>query len=185
MSINVILGILLAGVLSNNYAMLHFLGGGTVLCNRRSTVRSLILGLGTTLVMVLCTLAIWPINTYFLGNASYLQIMAFMIVLIVVVEVLHLVAGKLFDGFCRADFVHFAVNTAVLALCINNTSLAYGEAIVTALGVGLGFTVALMLYSRLRDAVYDEEAIPAAFRGLPVSLLTAGMIVLALMALNF
>ena len=51
--------------------------------------------------------------------------------------------------------------------------------------MGLGFTVALMLYSRLRDAVYDEEAIPAAFRGLPVSLLTAGMIVLALMALNF
>ena len=182
MSINVILGILLAGVLSNNYAMLHFLGGGTVLCNRRSTVRSLILGLGTTLVMVLCTLATWPINTYLLGNASYLQIMAFMIV---VVEVLQLVAGKLVDGFCRADFVHFAVNTAVLALCINNTPLAYGEAIVTALGVGLGFTVALMLYSRLRDAVYDDEAIPAAFRGLPVSLLTAGMIVLALMALNF
>ena len=78
MSINVILGILLAGVLSNNYAMLHFLGGGTVLCNRRGTVRSLILGLGTTLVMVLCTLATWPINTYLLGNASYLQIMAFM-----------------------------------------------------------------------------------------------------------
>ena len=66
-----------------------------------------------------------------------------------------------------------------------NRYIAYGEAIVTALGVGLGFTVALMLYSRLRDAVYDEEAIPAAFRGLPVSLLTAGMIVLALMALNF
>ena len=43
----------------------------------------------------------------------------------------------------------------------------------------------MILYSRLREQVWDEEAIPAPFRGLPVSLLTAGMIALALLALNF
>ncbi|MBQ8258283.1 MAG: hypothetical protein IJY97_01865, partial [Clostridia bacterium] len=52
MTINVILGILLAGIVSNNYALLHFLGTGAVIENERSTKRSMVLGLGTTLVMV-------------------------------------------------------------------------------------------------------------------------------------
>ena len=51
--------------------------------------------------------------------------------------------------------------------------------------VGIGFTLVLILYSRLLEEQWDEDAIPAPFRGLPVSLLTAGMIALALMALNF
>ena len=54
MDIKVILGILLAGVLSNNTALLHFLGTGAVIENERSTRKSLALGLGTTLVMVVC-----------------------------------------------------------------------------------------------------------------------------------
>ena len=57
MEFNVILGILLAGILSNNYAFLHFLGTGAVLENERSTKRSLLLGLGTTVVMGLSCFA--------------------------------------------------------------------------------------------------------------------------------
>ena len=185
MSAKVIFGILLAGILSNNYAMLHFLGTGAVMQNSRPVRQSLVLGLGTTLVMVLCTLITWPINTYLLANAAYLQTMAFMIVLIIVVEVLEALGHKVLDVFCHADFVKFGISSAILALCIENTSLGFGEAVVTALAVGIGFMLSLTLYSRLREAVWDEDAIPAPFRGLPISLLTAGMIALALMALNF
>ena len=108
-----------------------------------------------------------------------------MIVVIFVVALLNLLAGKLLNGFCKADFMKFAINGAVLGLCIRNTELEFGEAVITALGVGLGFTLALVLYSRLREQVWDEDAVPAAFRGLPISLLTAAMIALALLALKF
>ena len=40
------------------------------------------------------------------------------------------------------------------------------------------------LFSKLRRQI-DEDAVPESFRGLPLSLLTAGMIVLALLALQF
>jgi Na+-translocating ferredoxin:NAD+ oxidoreductase RnfA subunit len=43
----------------------------------------------------------------------------------------------------------------------------------------------MTLYAKLKDIHVDEEAIPAPFRGLPIALLTAGMIVLALLALQF
>ena len=185
MSANVIFGILLAGILSNNYALVHFLGTGAVLDNRRPWKASLILGLGTTVVMVLSALLTWPLDHYVLSQAAYLQTMAFMIVVMAVAAILNKLAGRLLNGFCKADFLRFAVNGAVLGLCIRNTELAFGEAVVTALGVGLGFTLALMLYSRLREQVWDEDAIPAAFRGLPISLLTAAMIALALLALKF
>ncbi len=185
MSANVIFGILLAGILSNNYAILHFLGTGAVVTNHRPVRQSLVLGLGTTVVMLLASLITWPVNAYLLAKAAYFRPMAFMIVVIAVVELLHAVGRRLLDGFCHADFVKFGINGAVLGLCIENTALGFGEAVLTALGVGIGFTVVLILYSRLREAVWDEEAVPAPFRGLPLSLLTAGMIALALLALNF
>ena len=185
MSAKIIFGILLAGLLSNNYAVLQFLGTGTVMQNHRPVRQSLVLGLGTTVVMILCTLITWPINTYLLANASYLRIMAFMIVLIAVVELLHFLAKPLLDTFCHADFVRYGISSAVLALCIQNTTLGFGEAVLTALAVGIGFTLTMTLYSRLRAAIWDEEAVSAPFRGLPISLLTMGMIALALLALNF
>ena len=88
MSAKIIFGILLAGLLSNNYAVLQFLGTGTVMQNHRPVRQSLVLGLGSTVVMLLCTMITWPINTYLLRDASYLRIMAYMIVMIDVVELL-------------------------------------------------------------------------------------------------
>lgn len=185
MDFKIVLGILLAGILSNNYALLHFLGTGAVLENERSSRRSLMLGLGTTFVMVITTLITWPLNEYLLAKVPYMQTMAFVIVVLVVVELFHLFGKKLLDNYCRSDFVKFAINGAVLGLCIHNTEHGFVEAIVTAAAVGIGFMLTMTVFAKLKDVPVDEDAIPAPFRGLPIALLTAGMIVLALLALNF
>ncbi len=185
MDLKIIFGILLAGILSNNYALLHFLGTGAVLENKRSSKRAIVLGLGTTVVMILSTAITWPINKYLLEKAPYFQTMAFVIVVLAVVELFHLIANKAFDSFCKADFVKFAINGAVLGLCIHNTEIDFLTAIVTAAAVGIGFMLTMTLFAKLRGKCVDEEAIPASFRGLPISFLTAGMIVLALLSLNF
>ena len=187
MEFKAILGIILAGILSNNIALFEFLGTGAVLENERSTKKSLALGLGTTVVMVLSTLATWPLNHYLLEKVPYIQTMAFVLVVLIIVEVLHLVGKRILDNYCRADFVKFAINGAVLGLCIHNVEhhLSYVETLITSLGVGLGLMVTMCVFAKLKDEPVDEEAIPASFRGLPIALLTAGMIALALLALNF
>ncbi len=185
MDIKIVFGILLAGILSNNYALLHFLGTGAVLENERSSRRSLTLGLGTTLVMLISTLITWPLNTYVLKSVPYLQTMVFVVIVLAVVEVIHIIAKKILDNYCRADFVKFAINGAVLGLCIHNTELGFVEAIITSIAVGIGFMLTMTVYAKIKDMHVDEDAIPASFRGIPIALLTAGMIALALLALNF
>ena len=184
MELNIIFGILLAGILSNNTALLHFLGTGAVIENERTTKQSLLLGLGSTLVMVISAAITWPLNKYVLESAPYLQTMAFVFVVLLVVEGFHMVARKLLDNYCHSHFVKFAINGAVLGLCIHNTELGFLEAMVTAVAVGIGFMLTMTLFAKIHNTL-DEEEIPASFRGLPIALLTAGMIALALMALNF
>lgn len=180
-----ILGILLAGLLTENYALLHFLGTGAVIENERSTKRSLVLGLGTTIVMLITNAICWPLNTYVLEKVPYLQTMVFVLVILIVVEILHIIAKKLLDNYCHADFVKFAINGAVLGLCIENTHVSFAEAMITSLAVGIGLMLTMTLFAKIKDEAVDEEAVPASFRGLPIALLTAGMIALALLALNF
>ena len=185
MTFQIILGILLAGILSENIALLEFLGTGAVLENERSTKKSLTLGLGTIAVMLISTLITWPINHFLLEKLPYLQTMIFVLVVLGVVEVLHLLAHNLLDNYCRADFVKFAINGAVLGLCIHNAHRTFVEAIVYALAIGIGFMLTMTLYAKIKDDYVDEEAVPASFRGIPIALLTAGMIALAMMALTF
>ena len=181
MSVKIILGILLAGFLSNNYAILHFLGTGAVIENNRTIKKSLIIGIGTTIVMLLTTLITWPINKFLLVKVSYLQTLVFVCVVLIVVEVIHLLTKNKLENFCEVDFLTFAINGAVLGLCINNATLKFGEALLTSLAVGFGLTITMIVFSTLHERI-DEKSVPKAFRGLPISLLIAGMMALAFLA---
>ncbi len=179
-----IFAILLAGIISENYALIEFLGTGAVIENKRSSARSLLLGLGSTLVMVISTAITWLLYDKLIYKLHNFYIMAYVIVIMVVAELIHLVASKIFDGYCRADFLTFAVNGAVLGLCINTAQLSFAHALLEAAAIGVGFTLSMTLFAKIRKNAIDDEAVPVSFRGLPIVLLTAGMICLALLALS-
>lgn len=182
MTINMILGILLAGILSNNYAVVNFLGTGAVLENRRSVPQSLMLGLGATLVTVLAAAITWPLNHYVLASVPFLQTMVFAVVVLGLVELISLVAKNALKGFTRLDPAKLDIVVMILGLCILDGSLGFAEALVNAAAVGLGFMVSATLYSVLH-AKLDEDSVPKAFQGLPIDLLLAGMMALAMLAL--
>ena len=74
------------------------------------------------------------------------------------------------------------MNSAVLGLTINAMSCAsYGEAMMTALGVGLGFALALALMSGVWEKISNKH-VPKAFRGLPIALIAASILSMAVMA---
>ena len=183
MDFNTILAILITGILSNNYALVEFLGTGAVIENERPHRKSLIIGACTTLVMILATLITWPINKYLLQNVPYLQTLVYVLVILVVVELIHIFTKNHVEGYCKVDFMKFAINGAVLGLCIHNGHYDFLPSVVMAFAVGAGLTLTMIVFSSLHEKV-DEEAVPTSFRGLPITLLIAGMMALALLAIS-
>lgn len=177
---NTFVAVLLAGILANNYAIQNFLGMDTVLGNYTTANKSCKLGLLVTAVMVVSTAICWPLSSV-LKNAAYLQTLVFVAVVLVVTEIVQMAAKSMLQKTMGESFVMLAVNGAVLGLMIQNAELGFGEALISSVGVGLGFMAAMTVFASLRERV-EDEFVPAAFRGLPVSLLIAAMMSLVLFA---
>lgn len=179
MDMKTILLTILGAVLVNNYAMQNFLGIDTVLGKCTCACNSLRLGLGVTVVMLLSTLI-----TNLVTVPAALQLFFFVLVVLAVSTVVDALCKAIVKKSLGNGFILLGLNSAVLGGCILSADLALGEALITALGAGLGLMVAMLLYGSVRDRVEDQYA-PKAMRGLPLSLLTAGMICLALGCLAF
>ena len=115
-------------------------------------------------------------------GAEYLETLIFVLVVLLVVYVL----GAMFAKSGKPVGAYFplvALNSAVLGLAVNNITegYTYVEALFAALGAGLGFVLAMVLFAGVKSKI-NERYVPKAFRGLPVMLLAASIISLAFYA---
>lgn len=173
--------IMLGGVLVNNYALEKFLGVGPVLGGRK--YGSAAMGFSVAAVMLLTAAVTWPLyRLLVLLGAEYLETLIFVLVVLLVVYVL----GAMFAKSGKPVGAYFplvALNSAVLGLAVNNITegYTYVEALFAALGAGLGFVLAMVLFDGVKSKI-NERYVPKAFRGLPVMLLAASIISLAFYA---
>lgn len=173
--------IMLGGVLVNNYALEKFLGVGPVLGGRK--YGSTAMGFSVAAVMLLAAAVTWPLyRLLVLLSAEYLETLIFVLVVLLVVYVL----GAMFAKSGKPVGAYFplvALNSAVLGLAVNNITegYTYVEALFAALGAGLGFVLAMVLFAGVKSKI-NERYVPKAFRGLPVMLLAASIISLAFYA---
>lgn len=179
MDMKTILLLIIAGVLANNYAMQNFLGIETVLGKCTCAKKSLILGFGVTVVMLVSTLL-----TKLISVPASLSLYFFVLVVLAVSTVVEALLKLLSKKSLGNAFLLLGLNAAVLGACLMNGDADLATTLLSALGAGLGLTVAMLVYGQIRDRVEDKYA-PKAMRGLPLSLLTAGMICLALGCLAF
>lgn len=173
--------IMLGGVLVNNYALEKFLGVGPVLGGRK--YGSAAMGFSVAAVMLLATAVTWPLyRLLVLLGAEYLETLIFVLVVLLVVYVLGAIFAKSGKPV-GAYFPLVALNSAVLGLAVNNITegYTYVEALFAALGAGLGFVLAMVLFAGVKSKI-NERYVPKAFRGLPVMLLAASIISLAFYA---
>lgn len=181
MTMDAIFTVFLGGVLLNNYALMHFLGISTVLSNERPVKKTCCLGLSITAVMVLATLITWPLQTYVLApfGLEYLQILVNVAVILAIAAIISAVCKK----NCKTWFVLLAVNSAVLGVTLNAVAegFTFVQALVYALAVGLGFLLAMVAFSGIRSKIVEQN-VPKAFRGLPIQLMAAAIMALALFA---
>ena len=173
--------IMLGGVLVNNYALEKFLGVDPVLGGRK--YGSAAMGFSVAAVMLLAAAVTWPLyRLLVLLGAEYLETLIFVLVVLLVVYVL----GAMFAKSGKPVGTYFplvALNSAVLGLAVNNITegYTYVEALFAALGAGLGFVLAMVLFAGVKSKI-NERYVPKAFRGLPVMLLAASIISLAFYA---
>ncbi len=125
----------------------------------------------------------WPLyRLLVLLGAEYLETLIFVLVVLLVVYVL----GAMFAKSGKPVGAYFplvALNSAVLGLAVNNITegYTYVEALFAALGAGLGFVLAMVLFAGVKSKI-NERYVPKAFRGLPVMLIAASIISLAFYA---
>lgn len=179
--------ILLSSVLVDNYVLSRFLGICPFLGVSKKLNQAVGMGVAVTVVMLIATAVTWPIQYYVLNtlNLGYLQNIVFILIIAALVQMLELLLKKFSPALYNGLGVYLPLittNCAVLGVTINNIIDGYTfvESLVSSLGCGLGFLLAMVLFSGLRSRI-DESNVPAPFKGLAVTLIAASFISLAFM----
>lgn len=186
-SAKILIVILLSSVFVDNYVLNRFLGICPFLGVSKKQDQAVGMGIAVTVVMLIASMVTWPIQ-YFLLNplkVGYLQNIVFILIIATLVQMLEIVLKKFIPSLYKGLGVYLPLittNCAVLGVTINNIIDGYNfiEATVSSLGCGLGFLLAMVLFSGLRSRI-DESNIPAPFKGLAVTLIAASFISLAFM----
>ena len=177
--------ILLSSVLVNNYVLARFLGICPFLGVSKKLDQATGMGIAVTAVMLLATAVTWPIQYFLLDKTGlgYLQTIIFILVIAALVQMVELLLKKFSPTLHKGLGVYLPLittNCAVLGVAINNITDGYNfvESMVSSLGVGLGFLLAMVLFAGVRSRL-EESNVPKCFRGLPITLVAASIVSLS------
>lgn len=186
-SFKLLMIILLSAVFVNNYVLCKFLGICPFLGVSKKLDQSVGMGVAVTVVMLLATAVTWPIQHLVLNKLGleYLQNILFILIIATLVQMLEMLLKKLSPSLYKGLGVYLPLittNCAVLGVTIQNIldEYSFAQSMVSSLGCGLGFLLAMVLFSGLRSRI-NETNTPAPFRGLAVTLIAASFISLAFM----
>ena len=166
--------IIIAAVLTNNFVLSKFYGCCPFLGVSKKLDSSIGMGAAVVFVMVCASLVTYPM--------TYLRTVAFILVIAVFVQLLEMVIKKLMPPLYKTLGVYLPLittNCAVLGVTLMNIDDGYsfGQSLVNAAFSGLGFALAMVIFSGVRSRVDDaEEETPSTFRGVPATLIAAAIV---------
>jgi len=174
-------------ILVENYVLVKFLGICPFLGVSKKLDSAVGMSLAVTFVMVMATAATWPIYTVVLepNGLAYLQTIVFILIIAILVQLLENFLKKFIPSLYKALGVYLPLittNCTILGVTILNLDNGYNfvESIVCAAGAGIGFLVAMVLFSGVRRRV-EQAQTPKCFEGLPITLVAAAMVSLSFM----
>ena len=177
--------ILMSSVLVNNYVLSKFLGICPFLGVSKKTDQATGMGISVIFVMLVATAATWPIQTYLLdpNGLGYLQTIVFILVIAALVQFVEIALKKYVPSLYKSLGVYLPLITticAVLGVTINNITDQYSflESMVSSLGCGLGFLLAMVLFAGVRSRLEESDA-PECFKGIPITLIAASIVSVA------
>ena len=180
-----LLTVLLAGILTNNYVLAKTTGICPFLGVSKKFQQAAGMGVAVIFVMLCATAATWPIYTYLLKEFDlvYLQTIVFILVIASLVQFVEIVLKKFMPPLYKSLGVYLPLittNCAVLGIANENISKGYNfvTSMVSSLGVGLGFLLAMVLFAGVRSRIENCPA-PKSFRGIPITLVAAAIVAMA------
>lgn len=203
-----VLGIIFSALFANNFVLAQFLGICPFLGVSKKPGSALGMGLAVTAVMVITCAVTYPIYTFVLLplGLKYLNIIVFILVIASLVQMLEMILKKFTPGLysslgiylplvttncailgiaklvtaeAAAELANFSTNMVVFGKLVKiNMAMSFGEAVLSGLFYGLGFTLAIVLLSGLRQKV-DRLNVAKSLRGFPMTMITACFMAMA------
>lgn len=178
--------IVLTAAVTNNYVLVKFLGICPFLGVSKKLDQALGMSLAVIFVEVLAAAVTWPIYHLLLAGRidfTYMQTVVFILVIAALVQLVEIVLKRYAPELHKSLGVYLPLittNCGVLGVAMNNISdgLSYGESLLTALGCGIGFLLAMVIFSGVRSRVAEAKP-PKSFEGLPITLVSAAIVSLA------
>ena len=178
-------------VLSRFYGICPFLGVS------KKVKSSLGMGIAVVFVILMATLICWPL--YLLLDAAgvaFLDTVAYILVIASLVQLVGLFIKKFSPSLYKSLGIYLPLittNCAVLGVVQSNSDLGYAtvkmglegflQALANGIGTSVGFLIIIVVFSCIR-ARLETANTPKAFKGLPIALITAAIMAIALMGLQ-
>ena len=188
---NAVLTILIGSIFVNNFAMSRFYGICPFLGVSKKLETAFGMGMAVTFVMAVASLVAYLVNTFLLIplEIEYLQTIAFILVIAVLVQIVEMAIKKMSPGLYQALGVYLPLittNCAVQGVVLQNTQNSYDfiTSVVYGITGGIGFLIAIVLFASVRERLDVTMECPKAFEGFPIALITAGLLALAFMGFS-
>ena len=182
--------IIISSIFVNNIVLSQFLGICPFLGVSNKVSTSLGMGAAVTFVLAIASIVAYLIQYYILVplNITYMQTIVFILVIAALVQMVEIILKKVSTALYQALGIFLPLittNCAVLGVAILLVQKEYnlGEAVVYAVSVAIGFTLALVLFAGLRERL-ELENVPKAMKGVPIALITAGILAMAFMGFS-
>ena len=140
------------------------------------------MSLAVICVMLMATAATWPIYNLLLvpRDLGYLQTIVFILIIAALVQLVEIALKRFLPPLYNSLGIYLPLittNCAVLGVTILNIDKGYdfGQSLVNALGAGLGFLLAMVMFAGVRERLESAE-IPAGLKGLPITLVAASLV---------
>ena len=179
--------ILVSTILVNNFVLVKFLGLCPFMGVSNKMDTAIGMGFATTFVLTLASITSYLINTYLLipFELEYLRTIAFIVTIAAVVGFTELVVNKTSPVLHQSLGVFLPLittNCAVLGVALLNVgeSNSFLQSGVYGFGAAVGFSFVLVLFSGIRERI-ESANVPEIFRGVPIALITAGLMSMAFM----
>lgn len=171
-------------VLSRFYGICSFIGVGNKIKSAAS------MGIAVSFVIIMAALICYPIYNFILVPAGvpYLDTITFILVIASLVQVVGLFIKKFSPSLYKALGIYLPLittNCAVLGVVSENTAskLDFGMSMANAIGTSIGFLVVIIIYACIRERL-ESSNVPKAFKGIPIALITAGIMAIAFLGLS-
>lgn len=184
------ISIILFAILVNNVVLAQFLGICPFLGVSSRVSTSIGMGGAVLFVMTLANLVTTLIYNYVLIplDIKFMQTITFILVIATLVQIVEIVLKKVSPSLYQALGIYLPLittNCAVLGIAILAVQKEYNvvTSVVYAASMAVGFTLAIVLLAGMREQV-DLVGCPKGMKGLPITLVTAGLLSLAFMGFS-